>query len=106
MGFFILVMLLLMLLLLISPWLQEKQRDRMATGIVIATEVKTHTGSYGKRYTRKVVTYEFEDERGKKWRGQIEGDRTLSIPEGTPIQVHYQGINPINNKGTLPDRQS
>lgn len=104
MGLLVLIILLMMFLILIWPWIQERQRNRVTTGVVIATELRTYTGKYGKRYTRKFVTFEFQDEQGKTWRGQITGDRTLSIPEGTSIQVHYQAGQPSNNRGALPQQ--
>lgn len=106
MELFIIVVLLGLFFVFVLPLVQKNSMNRVTRGTIVSTQIQSYSDSYGRRHTRKIFTYEFQDEQGRTWRGQVNGNHFQNIPEGSSIKVYYQGNQPSRNRGDLSDRQS
>lgn len=103
MELFLIIVLLCLFFVFVLPLIQGNYFNRVTRGTIIATQVKSYSDSYGRRYTRKIFTYEFQDEQGRTWRGQVKGNSVQNLPEGSSIKVYYQENQPSQNRGDLSE---
>lgn len=97
MGLLFFAILLIFFFVFVLSWLKQFQLDNSTTGTIISVETETYTGSYGRRYTRQIMAYEFEDSQGKTWRGRKIMNNVRYLNEGGQIPVRYSTTNPSYN---------
>lgn len=74
--FLIYPLLFLGIAILLIFWYPISQRlfhrfGQTTNGHIISTQTRTYSGSYGRRYTKYQIVYEFQDHRGRTWRGRL-----------------------------------
>ncbi|MEM9450939.1 MAG: DUF3592 domain-containing protein [Cyanobacteria bacterium P01_E01_bin.6] len=101
MGLLFFAILLICFFVFVLPLIQQYRLDNSTTGTIISVQTETYTGSYGRRYTRQIVAYEFEDFQGKIWRGKKGMINGGYFREGMQISVRYSTTRPYRNEADI-----